>query len=153
MATLDADISVLNHIATILTDAQRLYHRAARLAADDRDAVNRIELTLGERSMLLSTIQDRVQKLGEAPKASGTMFGAAQMAFFDVRSVFDRDAKAALADVSRGENYLREELRKAIRRNDVSAETRAFLGVALDRVTSGEMRITGKREEIERRAQ
>lgn len=152
MASPYADISVLNYIATILTDARRLYHRAARLAGEDRDVVNRIELTLGERSMLLSQIEVRMQELGERPKPTGSMLGAAHMVFFDVRSVFERDTRSALVEVARGEKYLSDELRKAMRRDDVSAETRAFLGVALDRVVSGEMRIVGKREEVAHRA-
>lgn len=152
MASRYADISVLNHIATILIDARRLYHRAARLADEDRDVVNQIELTLGERSMLLSSIQDRISKLGALPKDNASMLGSAHMAFFDVRSVFERDVKAALDEIERGEKYLRDELRKAMRREDVSAETRAFLGIALDRMGAGDMRIVGKREQIERRA-
>jgi uncharacterized protein (TIGR02284 family) len=153
MATRYADIPVLNHIATILINARRLYHRAARLADEDRDVVNRIELTLGERSMLLTEIEDRMRTLGDAPKANGSMLGAAHMAFLDVRSVFERDVKAALVEVARGEKYLSDELRKAMRREDVSADTRAFLGVVLDRIVSGEMRIAGKREELEQRVQ
>ena len=153
MATRYADIPVLNRIATILIDARRLYHRAARLADEDRDVVNRIELTLGERSMLLTEIEDRMRTLGAPPKPSGSMLGAAHMAFLDVRFVFERDVKSALVEVDRGEKYLGDELRKAIRREDVSAETRAFLGVVLDRVVSGEMRIAGKREEVEQRVQ
>jgi uncharacterized protein (TIGR02284 family) len=152
MASRYADITVLNHIATILIDAQRLYHRAARLADDNRDVVNGIELTLGERSMMLTEIQDRMHALGAPPKENGSMLGAAHMAFLDVRSVFERDVKAALAEVVRGEKYLSDELRKAMRRDDVSADTRAFLGVVLDRIVSGEMRIVGKREEVEQRA-
>jgi uncharacterized protein (TIGR02284 family) len=152
MATRYADLPVLNHIATILFDARRLYHRAARLADEDRDVVNRIELTLGERSMLLTEIQARMRALGDAPNPNGSMLGAAHLAFLDVRSVFERDVKAALAEVARGEKYLSDELRKAMRREDVSAETRAFLGVVLDRVVSGDMRIAGKREAVEHRA-
>jgi uncharacterized protein (TIGR02284 family) len=153
MASRYADISVLNHIATILIDARRLYHRAARLADDNRDVVNGIELTLGERSMLLTEIQERMRTLGEPPKPSGSMLGAAHMAFLDVRSVFERDVKAALVEVERGEKYLSDEIRKAMRREDVSADTRAFLGVVLDRVVSGGMRIAGRREEFEHRVQ
>jgi uncharacterized protein (TIGR02284 family) len=152
MASRYADIPLLNHIATILVDARRLYHRAARLADEDRDVVNRIELTLGERSMLLTEIQNRMHALGAPPTANGSMLGAAHMAFLDVRSVFDRDVKSALAEVARGEKYLSDELRKAMRREDVSADTRAFLGIVLDRIVSGEMRIVGKGEEVEHRA-
>jgi uncharacterized protein (TIGR02284 family) len=152
MASRYADIPVLNHVAKILIDARRLYHRAARLADEDRDVVNQIELTLGERSMLLSAVQDRVHKLGATAKANGSMVGSAHMAFFDVRSVFDRDVHAVLAEIARGEAYLREELRKAMRREDVSAETRAFLGIALDRLGASEMQIVRKRQEIERRS-
>jgi hypothetical protein len=71
------------------------------------------------------------------------------MAFLDVRGLFDRDAAAALAEVQRGEKYLRDEIRKAIRNDELSAEVRAFLGLALDRIVNGEMRVEGQVEEAE----
>jgi uncharacterized protein (TIGR02284 family) len=146
MAT--ADIAALNHIASILIDARRLYHRAAHLA-DNVDARNRIERTIDERDHLLADVQQMVRSLRGDPAHEGSLLGAAHKAFLDVRAMFDRDVKAALAEVDRGENYLRDEIRKAMRRDDLGAETRAFLGVALDRIVSGEQRIEGKIEEIE----
>lgn len=147
-----ADIACLNRLATILVDARRLYARAARIADDDPAVVDRIERTMAERDRLLTEIRSLIVSLRGEPGNDGSMLGAAHMAFLDVRAMFDRDATAALAEVQRGEKYLRDEIRKAMRRDDVSAETRAFLGLLLDGVVSGETRMAGKREEIERRA-
>ena len=143
------DIAALNHISAILIDAERLYSRAARMIEDDADALGRIERTIGERTLLLREFQQRVRDLRGKPQTDGSMLGVAHKAFFDVRTLFDRDLHAALAEVERGEKYLRDEIRKSMRRGDLGAETRAFLGVALDQIVSGEMRIEGKLEELE----
>lgn len=144
-----ADIACLNRLAAILVDARRLYARAARIA-DDAEVVDRIERTMAERERLLAEIRSLIVRLRGAPNDERSLLGAAHMAFLDVRAMFDRDARAALAEVQRGEKYLRDEIRKAIRNEDLSAEVRAFLGLALDRIVNGEMRIEGKLEEIER---
>lgn len=149
MARHTEDITALNHIATVLIDARRLYHRAAHLA-DDADARDRIERTIDERDQLLADVQQMVRNLRGKPAHEGSLLGVAHKAFLDVRAMFDRDVRAALAEVDRGENYLRDEIRKAMRRDDLTAETRAFLGVALDRIVSGEQRIEGKLEQAER---
>lgn len=148
MARPRADIAALNHIAQSLVDGRRLYARAARLAADDADAVQRIERTMGERAQILSELQERVRDAGGQPQSDGSMLGVAHLAFFDVRAAFDRDLTAALAQVERGERYLRDEIRACMRRQDLSAETRAYFGVLLDRIVSGEMRIEGKLEQV-----
>jgi uncharacterized protein (TIGR02284 family) len=145
-----ADIACLNRLAAILVDARRLYARAARMADEDSDVVARIERTMAERHQLLTEIRALIVSLHGAPGSDGSMLGVAHMAFLDVRGLFDRDATAALAEVQRGERYLCDEIRKAMRNDELSAETRAFLGLALDRIVNGEMRIEGKLEEVER---
>lgn len=145
------DIAKLNHIAAILIDARWLHTRAAHLA-DDADARARIEQTIEERNLILADTQQMVRSLGGKPAHEGSLMGATQKAFLDVRAVFDRDVKAALAEVDRGEHHLRSEIRKAMRDDALSADVRAFLGLALDRLVSGEQRIEGKLEEVSHRA-
>lgn len=82
--------------------------------------------------------------------AGGSIAGAAHQAFLDVVAIFDRDARAALAEVQRSERHLRDEMRRALRNDELSAEVRAFLGLALDRVVNGEMRVEGGMGEVER---
>ena len=148
MATRD-DIACLNRLANILVDARRLYARAARIA-DDPDVVERIDRTMAEREKLLTDIRSLIISLHGTARDTGTFLGAAHKAFLNVRSVFDQDERSALAEVLRGERYLCDEIRKAMRNQDLSAEVRAFLGLALDRIVSAEMRIEGKLEQVER---
>ncbi len=144
------DIACLNHLANILVDARRLYSRAARIA-DDADVIARIDRTLAEREELLTEIRGLIISRHGQEQDTGTFLGAAHKAFLNVRTLFDRDARAALGEVVRGERYLCDEIRKAIRNDEVSAEVRAFLGLSLDRIVSGEMRIEGKLEEVEQK--
>lgn len=143
-----ADVACLNRCASILVDAGKVYARAARMA-DDPDVVDRIERTMAERDRLLTEIRSLIISLRGEVQDNPTFLGAAHKAFLDVRSLFDRDTHAALAEVQRCEKYLRDEIRKAIRNDGLSAEVRAFLGLALDRIVNGEMRIEGKLEETE----
>lgn len=131
----DGDIAALNHIAQILIDARRLYARAARLTSST-EAIADLEMTMGERAHLVDMIQDQVAGLGGAPQTEGSLLGAAHMRFFDVRVMFNRDEAAAIAEVERSETYLCDEVRKCMRQERISAETRAFLGIVLDRITS-----------------
>jgi uncharacterized protein (TIGR02284 family) len=148
MARNRADIAALNQIAGILVDARKLYARAARLCKDP-DALMRIERTMGERAEILDDVQNRLRDLSGKAKDEGSVRGAAQMVFLDLRSVFDRDFQAALAEVERGEEHLRTEIRRNMRRDELHAETRAFLGVLLDRIVSGEMRLKAQCEELD----
>lgn len=145
------DTACLNRLANILVDARRLYARAARIA-DDPDVVERIDRTMAEREKLLTEIRSLIIRLHGSDREAGTFLGAAHKAFLNVRAVFNNDARAALEEVLRGERYLCDEIRKAIRNDNLSAEVRAFLGLALDRIVSGEMRIEGKLEEVGHRA-
>ncbi|UPT61634.1 MAG: PA2169 family four-helix-bundle protein [Hyphomonadaceae bacterium JAD_PAG50586_4] len=149
MARYRADIAALNQIAGILVDTRKLYARAARLS-DHADALMRIERTMGERAEILDDVRNRVRDLSGTPKDDGSVRGAAQMVFLDLRSVFDRDFQGALAEVERGEEHLRSEIRRNMRRDELHAETRAFLGVLLDRIVSSEMRLKAPREELDR---
>lgn len=143
------DIACLNRLANILVDARRLYARAARIA-DDPDVVERIDRTMAEREKLLTDIRSLIISLyGAGERNNGTFLGAAHKAFLNVRSLFDQDERASLGEVLRGERYLCDEIRKAIRNDELSADVRAFLGLALDRIVNAEMRIEGKLEEVE----
>lgn len=148
MARQSRDLECLNHIATMLIDARKVFARAARIV-DDQDVIDRLERTMGERDRLLSDIRALILSLRGAPQPEGSITGAAHQAFLDVRAIFDRDARAALAEVKRGERHLRDEMRRAIRNDALSAEVRAFLGLALDRVVNGEMRVEGGMEETQ----
>ncbi|MEQ1819893.1 MAG: PA2169 family four-helix-bundle protein [Terricaulis sp.] len=146
------DIACLNHLATILVDAGKLYARAARIA-DDPKVVDRIERTMAERDRLLTEIRSLIISLRGEQRENGTFLGSAHKAFLNARALFDNDEKSALGEVQRGERYLCEEIRKSIRNDELSAEVRAFLGLALDRIVSGEMRIEGALEDVKHRPQ
>ena len=105
----------LNRPATMLVDSRRRYARAARIA-DDPDVVERIDRTMAEREKLLTDIRSLIISLhGAGERNNGTFLGAAHKAFLNVRSLFDQDERASLGEVLRGERYLCDEIRKAIR--------------------------------------
>lgn len=126
-----ADCDALNQAARLLIDEITLGMRAAE-RAPDRAAKARIERALDERRRLLADVQARVRMMKCKPARSGTFLGAAHKALAAVRP------DAAHAEVEREEQQLREALRRWMRREDISPETRDFFCAALSRLVTGE---------------
>ena len=96
--------------------------------------------------------QDRVRRLGDEPRTDGSALGAGHLAFMKLRAAVQEDAKAAIGEVERGEDYLRDEIRKQVRNDEVSPEVRTFLSHALDEVDPGHERISSLKHQLEGRA-
>lgn len=126
-----ADCEALNTIASLLIDEVTLGTRAAERASDSA-ARARLESTLAERRRLLADVQARVRTLRCKPTHKGTLMGAAQKALTGLRP------DTALHQVERDERHVRDAIRKCMRRENLTAETRAFLGVALDRLVTSD---------------
>ncbi|MGQ0532203.1 MAG: DUF2383 domain-containing protein [Caulobacteraceae bacterium] len=145
MAVHSPDVAALNRIAANLIDARRLYYRAMRVSGEP-DTILAIQRSLDERTELLSRVQGRVRKLGGAPQTRGSALGLARTAALKLRAGFDHDLDAAIGEVARGEDCLRNEIRGALARPDLTRETTAFLAATLDGAASRE--IEAQREDL-----
>lgn len=135
------DINALNHISQILMDAGDVYQRAEHLT-DDPNAKAVIGAVREERRKMLVEMRERVRAMGGKPVRDGSTRGAGHGIFMKVRSWFERDTKTAAAEVDRGEDFLRDEIRKAMRNDKLSSDTRAFFGVALDDLVRGHEKVS-----------
>jgi uncharacterized protein (TIGR02284 family) len=135
------DITALNHISQVLIDAGGVYQRAEAMA-DDPNAKGVIGGVIEERRKMLVEMRERVRAMGGKPVREGSALGGGHSVFMKLRSFFERDTKVAAAEVDRGEDFLRDEIRKAMRNDKLSAETRAFFGVALDDLVRGHDKVS-----------
>lgn len=144
------DADALNHISTILIDASRLYKEAADIAYEPalRDELRTL---VSERQSLLTRFQDQVRRMHDEPRDSGSALGAGHVAFMKLRAAVQEDAIAAVGEVERGEDYLRDEISKTITDDQVSPEVRTFLTAALGEVEPGHERISALKHQLEAR--
>ena len=145
------DTEALNHITTILIDASKLYREAAEIT-DEPALQTELRTLTSERESLLTRFQDRVRKLGDEPRTDGSALGAGHMAFMKLRAAVQEDAKVAIGEVERGEDYLRDEISRKVRDDEVSPEVRTFLTLALEEVDPGHERISSLKHQLEGRA-
>ncbi|HYE44145.1 MAG TPA: PA2169 family four-helix-bundle protein [Caulobacter sp.] len=145
------DTDTLNHIATILIDASKLYREAAEIT-DQPALQSELRTLTSERESLLTRFQDRVRRLGDEPRTDGSALGVGHLAFMKLRAAVQEDAKAAISEVERGEDYLRDEISKKVRDDEVSPEVRTFLAGALNEVDPGHERMSALKHQLEARA-
>jgi uncharacterized protein (TIGR02284 family) len=137
---MQADAQALAPLASILIDQVRLYARAVEISDADLPA-DAIRSVWNERQALLSEFQGKLHALGVTEKTHGTLLGAGHKAFLEARARVGDDAKAAIEEVERGEDYLRDEIEKRVHDEDLSTETRSFLTGVLPRIKPGHDRI------------
>ncbi|MBC7767209.1 MAG: DUF2383 domain-containing protein [Phycisphaerales bacterium] len=123
------DARALAPIASILVDQVRLYGRAAELA-EDYTSSSTIASLRNDRQALLSEVERKLDAMGIDEDAHGTLLGASHKAFLDARSAIGDDTKAAIDEVERGEEYLRDEIEKRLEDVGIGAETRTFSPVS-----------------------
>lgn len=136
-----ADAAALAPIASILKDQVRLYGRAAELAAGT-DCAAAIAQVQSERQTLLSEFERELHQLGVDNETHGTLLGAGHKAFLDARAAVGDDTKTAIEEVERGEDYLRDEVRKRATGQELSSARRSFLSDVLTRIKPGHDRIS-----------
>jgi uncharacterized protein (TIGR02284 family) len=132
-------------------NASRLYKEAAEIA-DEPALKDELRTLVSERQSLLTRFQDQVRRLHEDPRQDGSALGAGHVAFMKLRAAVQEDAIAAVGEVERGEDYLRDEISKKITDDTVSPEVRTFLTGALDEVEPGHERIAALKHQLEGRA-
>lgn len=138
---MNADAHALAPIASILKDQVRLYGRAAELSQGTGCAAAIVSVR-DERQGLLGDFERKLVALGVREDTHGTLLGAGHKAFLDARAVVGDNTKAAIEEVERGEDYLRDEITKRLEDKDLSADARGFLTATLPKIKPGHDRIS-----------
>ncbi|MBC7769392.1 MAG: PA2169 family four-helix-bundle protein [Phycisphaerales bacterium] len=133
---MQTDAHALAPIASILVDQVRLYNKAAELS-DDTQAASAIRGVEQERRQLLGEVEQELTSLGVTKDTHGTFLGAGHKAFLQARAALGNDSKSAVEEVERGEDYLRDEIRKRVADADTAPRAKAFLTAVLPRIKPG----------------
>jgi uncharacterized protein (TIGR02284 family) len=88
---------------------------------------------------------------GKTIKAEPSATGKAHKAFMRLSSVVEDDTKTAIAEVERGEDYLRDEIRHALDGDELTMPVRMFLAKVKDEIRPGHERMSSLKHALERK--
>ena len=127
----------LNTLIATLIDSVDGYEKSAAEVENRRFA----ELFLAraqERRGAVETLQNAVSAQGGNPEDDGTMTGALHRAFQSLREIVTtRDDAAIVAEIERGEDYLKAKFEAALDEAELDPQARAAVSSAWQSVKAG----------------
>lgn len=132
------DITVLNSLIETTLDSVDGYRRSAEEASNSRFSTAFLDRAT-ERQQVVAALQEEVRQLGGDPEDDGSVLAAAHRAFLSVRdAATGGDDKSVLAEVDRGETYLRNKWEVALGDDRLSPQTRQAITRCYDSIRSGQ---------------
>jgi uncharacterized protein (TIGR02284 family) len=128
-----AEEEILSDLAHKLVDQVALYGLAKDIARDPK-IVSAIQRAKDARAHLLQEINAKIWLRGIPAIDQGTKLGAAHKAFQRLRDLVGKDDSRAIAEVERGEDYLRDRLARRVGDERLAAHTRNYLQTVLSRI-------------------
>ena len=120
------DVEALEALASTLTDSINGYEEAASVAGDGAIS-SFLHAKAQERRQITESFRSRIASMRGKSDVSGSASAALHRRFLDLRSMFQNDTKAAVAEVERGENYLKDRFESYVSDLNISASTREFI--------------------------
>jgi uncharacterized protein (TIGR02284 family) len=137
MADTSNDITVLNSLIATVNDSITGYQEAAK-DIDNQRFTSMFQDRAMERQQVVTTLQAAVGRMGGDPADGGSILGSAHHAFTNLKSmVTGKDDDAILAEVQRGEEYLRDKFDTALADGDLSPTAREVVSEAAQSVRTG----------------
>ena len=137
MAANSKDISVLNTLIATLLDSVDGFQKSAG-DIDNQVLADKCNARARERQSAVTKLQAAVASAGGNPGDDGTLLGGAHRAFQSLKEVvMSRDDKAIVAEIERGEDYLKNKFETALAEVDLSAAARAAAEEAWQSVRAG----------------
>lgn len=133
----DHDRRVINDLIQVTIDSADGYRKAGEEAGNHNfqsiffDRAN-------ERERLVDKMQDFVRAQGAEPETDGSLSAGAHRLFLDIRdAIAGNDDRAIVAEVERGEDYIKESFETAQRDTELSTEARALIDECYRSVAAG----------------
>ena len=132
------DITVLNSLIETTLDSVDGYRRSASEASAGQFA-SMFSQRASEREQIVRQLQDAVRRLGGSPEDDGSVLAAAHRAFLSLRDSLTGkgDDSQVIAEVERGEEFLRNKWETALADEGLSQETRQLITQAYESVRRG----------------
>jgi len=129
--------TTLNTLIATLLDSVDGYRKSAS-DVDNQRFAEMFNARAMERQQAVTKLQAAVAAAGGNPEDDGSTLGALHRAFQTLREVVStRDDAAIVAEIERGEDYLKAKFDAAIKNADLTAEGRAAVEAAWLSVRSG----------------
>lgn len=137
MADTGNDITILNSLVKTLNDSIQGYQESAKDIGNQRYQ-SMFQDRAMERQKVVTKLQAEVGRLGGDPSDGGSLLGSAHHIFLNMKSaITGKDDQAILAEVQRGEEYLREKFDTALADSDLSSSARQVVEQAAQSVRQG----------------
>lgn len=137
MTSSTKDATVLNTLIATLLDSVDGYQKSAG-DIDNQALADKFNARARERQSAVTKLQAAVASAGGNPEDDGTLAGGAHRAFLNLKeAVMGRDDKAIVAEIERGEDYLKNKFETALADVDLSPAARAAAEDAWQSVRAG----------------
>jgi uncharacterized protein (TIGR02284 family) len=137
MAGNDHDIHVLNSLIKTTLDSRKGFIDAAEDAETTRFKTLFSDFAQ-DRADTAALLQAEVRRLGGNPEDDSSFIAAAHRTFMNLRELFTaRDDKAIIAEVERGEDYIKGKYEEALRDDQLSSSSRSVIEHAFQSVRAG----------------
>lgn len=137
MTTTSKDVTVLNTLVATLLDSIDGYQKSAG-DIDNQALAEKFNSRARERQSAVVKLQSAVAAAGGNPEDDGTILAGAHRAFLSLKeAVVGRDDKAIIAEVERGEDYLKNKFETALADADLSPAARSAAEEAWASVRAG----------------
>jgi uncharacterized protein (TIGR02284 family) len=137
MTTNTKYVGVLNTLIATLLDSVEGYRRSAS-DIDNQVLAEKFNSRARERQSAVTDLQAAVAAAGGDPENDATLLGGAHRAFQSLKEVvMNRDDKAIVSEIERGEDYLKAKFSAALADAELSSKARAALSDAWASVQAG----------------
>ena len=137
MAGNDHDIHVLNRLIKTTLDSRKGFIDAAEDAETTRFKTLFSDFAQ-DRADTAALLQAEVRRLGGNPEDDSSFIAAAHRTFMNLRELLSaRDDKAIIAEVERGEDYIKAKYEEALRDDQLSPSSRSVIERAFQSVRAG----------------
>lgn len=129
--------TTLNTLIATLIDSVEGYQKSAG-DVDNQRYAEMFNARARERQQAITTLQAAVAQAGGNPEDDGSVMGSLHRAFQSLReAVSSRDDAAIIAEIERGEDYLKEKFEAAQRHADLTPQAREAVNQAWESVRAG----------------
>lgn len=137
MTTSTNDTTILNTLIATLLDSIEGYQKSAG-DIDNQALADKFNARARERQSAVTKLQAAVAAAGGNPEDDGTLLGGAHRVFQSLKeTIMTRDDKAIVAEIERGEDYLKEKFEAALASADLSPNARTAADEAWQSVRAG----------------
>jgi uncharacterized protein (TIGR02284 family) len=137
MTDTNHDISVLNGLLETTIDSVDGYRTSAQDVENPRFA-EMFTARASERSSVAEQLRSDIKRLGGTPDDDGSLLAAGHRAFVNLKAaVTNRDDKAIINEVERGEDHIKAKYEAALKDDNLSPQSRSLVETAYASVRSG----------------